>query len=142
MAKSGTALALAAWLVGVVGCAVPVSRTASAPAPLPQAAGSLYAGTTSLDTPGLTKPLVLENVRPTYTPEAMRHKVSGDVALLVRVNTQGLVDRAEVSKSLDPVYGLDQEALKAVRGWRFTPASLEGRAVAVVVPLELSFTLH
>jgi Gram-negative bacterial TonB protein C-terminal len=46
----------------------------------------------------------------------------------------------EVAKSLDP--GLDANAVKAVRNWRFEPATRDGRAVRVAVHVEISFKLR
>ena len=44
--------------------------------------------------------------------------------------------------SLDPHFGLDQEAIKTVKSWRFRPARKNGEAVSVWVDIELSFTLR
>jgi protein TonB len=38
--------------------------------------------------------------------------------------------------------GLDEKALEAVRQWRFEPGRLEGRAVAVVVNIQVNFRLY
>ncbi|PYQ74995.1 MAG: hypothetical protein DMG01_19675 [Acidobacteria bacterium] len=53
----------------------------------------------------------------------------------------GTVGTAVVVRSLDQTFGLDQEALKAVRQWRFEPGTLKGEAVDVLVSIELTFTL-
>jgi outer membrane biosynthesis protein TonB len=47
-----------------------------------------------------------------------------------------------VVRSLDPTFGLDQEAIKAARQWRFRPGRLMGEAVPVLVTIELTFTLR
>lgn len=48
-----------------------------------------------------------------------------------------------VVRSLDRVAGLDEEALRAARLWRFEPArNSSGAAVPVLVLLQLSFRLH
>jgi len=47
-----------------------------------------------------------------------------------------------VIRSLDPVFGLDQEALKAARQWRFVPGRRQGQPVPVLVSIELTFTLR
>ena len=49
---------------------------------------------------------------------------------------------ARVVRSLDDRFGLDQEAVKTVKQWRFQPGMREGRAVAVVIEVELIFTLR
>jgi TonB family protein len=45
-------------------------------------------------------------------------------------------------KSLDPVNGLDEEALKAARQWTFNPATRAGQPVRALAMLELTFTLR
>ena len=48
----------------------------------------------------------------------------------------------KVIKSLDKVFGLDHEAVKAARQWRFLPGRRLGQPVPVFVTLELMFTLR
>jgi len=40
------------------------------------------------------------------------------------------------------VFGLDLEAMKAARQWRFRPGTRLGEPVAVQVVIELTFTLR
>lgn len=91
---------------------------------------------------GVSTPRVLKEVRPAYTAEAMRAKVQGVVLLRCVVMPDGSVGRVEVLKSLDSVFGLDQEAIKAARQWRFQPGTRLGEPVAVRIQLELSFSLR
>jgi protein TonB len=90
----------------------------------------------------VTSPRLLKEIKPVYTAEAMRAKVQGVVQLRAVVLPDGSVGRVEVLKSLDAVFGLDQEAIKAARQWRFAPGMRLGEPVAVRVVLELSFTLR
>ena len=53
----------------------------------------------------------------------------------------GRVGDAKIVRSLDTEYGLDQEALKAAKQWRFVPGTKDGHPVAVLVTLEMTFTL-
>jgi hypothetical protein len=48
---------------------------------------------------------------------------------------------ALVTESLDPTFGLDDEAVKAAWQWSFKPATKDGKPVAVGVELELRFVL-
>ncbi len=91
---------------------------------------------------GIENPEVLREVRPDYTPEAMRAKVQGTVQLEVVVLPNGSVGDVTVIKSLDRVFGLDDEARKAARQWRFAPGTRFGTPVAVAVVLELFFSLR
>jgi len=54
----------------------------------------------------------------------------------------GSVGTARIIRSLDSTFGLDQEAVRTVKLWRFTPGTLAGRAVPVLVEIELTFTLR
>ena len=54
----------------------------------------------------------------------------------------GSVGDVRVTKSLDSVFGLDQEAIKAARRWRFKPGFLQGQPVPVIITIELTFTLR
>ena len=72
----------------------------------------------------------------------MRAKVQGTVLLECVVLPDGSVGNVQVSKSLDPNFGLDQEAIKAAKQWRFRPGTRQGQPVAVLVTIELTFTLR
>lgn len=91
---------------------------------------------------GVSIPRVLKEVKPQYTAEAMRAKVQGVVLLRCVVMPDGTVGRVEVVRSLDSVFGLDQEAIKAARQWRFAPGTRLGEPVAVRITIELAFTLR
>ena len=91
---------------------------------------------------GVTLPQVVREVKPQYTAEAMRAKVQGTVLLECVVLPDGTVGPVEVVKSLDSSFGLDQEAVKAAKQWRFRPGMRQGEPVAVLVTIELTFTLR
>ena len=91
---------------------------------------------------GVENPQLLSQVRPRYTAEAMRAKVQGVVLLECVVQSTGVVGTCEVVRSLDSNFGLDQEALKAARQWRFRPGTRFGEPVDVFVSIELTFTLR
>jgi len=91
--------------------------------------------------PGVTIPRVLKEAKPQYTAEAMRAKIQGSVVLECVVQTDGTVGDVRVIRSLDTTYGLDQEAIKAAKQWRFAPGTRNGEPVPVMVSIELTFTL-
>jgi TonB family protein len=91
---------------------------------------------------GVSEPRLIREVKPNYTADAMRAKLQGVVELEAVVNPDGSVDHVKVTRSLDSTFGLDQEAIKAVRQWRFAPGMLQGRPVPVRVSVELTFTLR
>ena len=91
---------------------------------------------------GVTMPRLIREVKPNYTSDAMRAKVSGTVLLECVVNPNGEVTEVRILRSLDPMFGLDQEAIKAAKQWRFSPGMRLGAPVSVLISIELSFTLR
>jgi len=91
---------------------------------------------------GVTIPQLVREVKPHYTADAMRAKVQGAVWLECIVMPDGTVGDIKIIKSLDSVFGLDQEAIKAARQWRFIPGTRQGQPVPVIIMIELSFTLR
>ncbi len=91
---------------------------------------------------GVNLPQPLKEVKPQYTADAMRAKVQGTVLLECVVLPDGSVGAVEVVRSLDSTFGLDQEAIKAAKQWRFRPGTRFGEPVAVLVTIELTFTLR
>lgn len=91
---------------------------------------------------GVTLPRILREVKPAYTSDAMRAKVQGTVLLQCVVRPDGSVSDITVLRSLDSTFGLDQEAIKAARQWRFAPGTRMGQAVPVQITIELTFTLR
>ena len=91
---------------------------------------------------GVELPRVIREVKPAYTAEAMRAKVQGTVLLECVVLPDGTVGNVEVAKSLDSAFGLDNQAVIAAKQWRFQPGRRFGEPVAVLVTIELTFTLR
>jgi periplasmic protein TonB len=91
---------------------------------------------------GVTLPRVLHEERPQYTSDAMRAKVQGTVLLECVVRPDGTVGEVQLVRSLDPTFGLDQQAITAAKKWRFAPGTRMGEPVPVLVTIELTFTLR
>lgn len=93
---------------------------------------------------GVTSPQLIKEVRPNYTGDAMRAKIQGIVEMQTVVLPDGSVDpsRIRITRSLDASLGLDQQAMIAVRQWRFKPGTRDGHPVPVWVSVELTFTLR
>jgi protein TonB len=72
----------------------------------------------------------------------MRAKVQGVVRLEGVVMPDGSVGEVKVTRSLDNTFGLDQEAIKAARQFKFVPGTRFGEPVAVLVSFEIEFTLR
>jgi protein TonB len=91
---------------------------------------------------GVLTPKLLTEVKPQYTAQAMRAKIQGTVLLQCVVQPDGTVANITIVRSLDSAFGLDQEAVKAARQWRFAPGTRLGQPVAVQVTIEIAFTLR
>jgi TonB family protein len=72
----------------------------------------------------------------------MRQKIQGPVTLEITVDKDGRVRDAMVTQSLDAVYGMDDEAVKATSRWTFVPGRLEGQAVPVRMEVKFDLRLH
>ena len=90
---------------------------------------------------GVSAPVVIRQVNPEYTQEALAARIEGMVTLDVVVKTDGTVGDVNIARSLDNVLGLDQQAVKAVKQWRFRPGTKDRKAVPVSVAIEMRFTL-
>jgi len=91
---------------------------------------------------GVISPRLLQEVKPGYTGEAMRAKIQGVVVMEAVVMPDGSVGNVRITRSLDPQFGLDQEAIKTVKKWRFAPGTRFGQPVPVLVEIEMTFTLR
>ena len=90
---------------------------------------------------GVAAPVPFMMPKPEYTPAAKRAKIRGTVRVRCVVQTAGMCSEVTVIRSLDRTFGLDDEAVRAVRGWRFRPAVLEGVPVASRIMVDLTFAL-
>jgi protein TonB len=84
-------------------------------------------------------PRAIQTITPGYTPEAEQKRIEGTVVLSVDIDDQGIPRRARVLRSLDP--GLDRKAVESLGGWRFTPATEDGKPVAATANVEFNFRL-
>lgn len=89
--------------------------------------------------PPIQAPVAVSRVEPTYPEDYRRARVSGLVILEVAVSETGAVENAGVIKSVAP--GLDMAAVAAVRQWKFTPATRNGKPVASLFNLTINFKL-
>ena len=114
------------------------SSTNPESSPAPAYEGTVY----RTEDDGVQPPTLREEVGLRYTGEAARRGIEGDVLLWVVVLPDGSVGDVIVRGSLDPQFGLDDEAVKAVKQWRFLPGTFQGEPVAVLVSIETSFSLE
>jgi TonB family protein len=89
---------------------------------------------------GVTAPKATYTPEPDFSEEARREKFQGNVILSVVVDKRGNVARIRLEKATG--HGLDEHAMEAIKGWRFTPGTRNGEAVAVREPMEVGFNLY
>jgi TonB family protein len=89
---------------------------------------------------GIEPPRLLREVKATYSEEARRANVIGDVLMEVVIRADGTVGSARVTRGLG--FGLDERAIAAVRQWRFAPARRQGVPVDVLVEVAMEFNLR
>jgi len=77
---------------------------------------------------------------PLYSDEARRRGVEGIVTLAFHVDASGRVSRARVLRGLGS--GLDQNALVALRQWRFRPGRHDGVPAAMDAEVDVEFNLR
>ena len=91
---------------------------------------------------GVRSPELLVQVRPNYTSAAMMARVQGVVGMEAVVMPDGSVGEVRIIRSLDQNLGLDEQAIKAVKRWRFRPATRRGTAIPMFVSIEMTFSLR
>ncbi len=77
---------------------------------------------------------------PQYTEIARKARIQGVVIVEAIIDKEGNVTNVKVLKGLP--MGLDQSAVDAVKRWKFRPATLNGKPVAVIYNLTVNFQLQ
>jgi periplasmic protein TonB len=89
---------------------------------------------------GVTPPTVVQRVEPQYSEEARKARYQGTVVLEAIVRRDGTCDIIRVVRSLG--FGLDENAMQALRQWRFRPGLRNGVPVDVSLNIEVNFNLR
>lgn len=84
-------------------------------------------------------PRPLSNPAPKYTDEARRDRIQGTVLLSIRVSPDGRPEAVEPVSRVGG--GLEEQAVKAVRGWVFAPGRVAGSPVPSWTVVEVNFRL-
>ena len=88
----------------------------------------------------VTAPVPIKSPDPKYSSKARKAGLEGLVVLSAVIGVDGMPQNIEVKQSLG--MGLDEEAIKAVKHWRFKPALKNGKPVAVPLNVKVAFHLH
>jgi TonB family protein len=86
-----------------------------------------------------TPPKFISGNDPKYTESARDAKIEGTVILAVSIDEKGKVKAVKVKSPLDK--GLDHNAIKAVKRWKFQPATVDGKPVPTEVNISVDFRL-
>lgn len=89
---------------------------------------------------GVEPPIIVHEVKAAYTDEARRRNIVGEVLLEVVVQRDGTVGNVRMRRGLG--YGLDAQAIRAVKQWRFRPATLRDVPVDVLVEVAVEFNMR
>jgi protein TonB len=87
----------------------------------------------------MTRPELLTKRDPVYPKSARLIRREGTVVITAVIDRDGSVRDAKVIRSVSP--DIDNAALLAVLGRRYTPATLEGRPIAVYSVIQIAFEL-
>lgn len=104
----------------------------SAPPPPPKAEPVRVGG-------DIKEPKKIKDAKPVYPQVAMAAKVEGMVIIEATIGKDGSVQDAKILRHV-PL--LDQAAMDAVKEWKFTPTTLNGQPVEVLMTVTVNFTLH
>ena len=88
---------------------------------------------------GVTVPMPLRTPKPKYTRDALKAGITGDVVLEMVVRADGKVGDVRVDRSLET--GLDREAVKKAKDYRFEPGTKDGKPVPVLIRMIIAFTV-
>jgi protein TonB len=83
---------------------------------------------------------LIYNVDPIYSDEAREAKYQGTCVLVLIVGPDGRPRDINVTRTLGK--GLDERAIEAVRQWKFSPATKDGKPVAAAINIEVTFRLR
>ncbi len=89
---------------------------------------------------GVLPPRVKYDPDPAYSNVAREVKYQGTVILWLVLGADGSPRNIRIAKPLG--MGLDEEAVRAVSGWKFDPATKDGTPVPVMINVEVNFRLY
>jgi len=89
---------------------------------------------------GVTPPRPLFTPEPEYAEVARQQRYQGLLVLQIVVDSAGKVRAPIILRPLG--MGLDENAVNMVLTWRFDPAKMDGKPVAVQMNVEVAFNLY
>jgi TonB family protein len=116
----------------------------ASPKPNPDASGKYHLGD------GVSAPKLVFAPDPEFTDQARRKRLVGTVVVGLTVDTAGNPQDVRVARSLSQdvskkykqiALGLDDNAVAAVRQYRFEPGQLQGKPVPVEIEVSVSYRI-
>ncbi len=92
------------------------------------------------DLPKPTVPVPVRQTRPKYPFEMRRAGITGEVVVGFKIKEDGTVANLKVERSSQREF--EASAMACVAEWRFKPATLAGKPIAVVMAVPIVFTLN
>jgi periplasmic protein TonB len=89
---------------------------------------------------GVSAPTVLYRIEPNYSEDARRARYQGSVVLSAIVRKDGSIQILKVLRGLG--LGLDENAVEALKKWKFRPGTRSGEPVDVALNIEINFALR
>lgn len=117
--------------------APPTATPAPSPTPTPPA---VREGDIVEPGPGVVPPVPVTQVNPVFPEAARRRNESGHVELSVLVGVDGRVEEVRVLGVEPAGRGLEEAADRAIRRWRFEPATIDGTTVRFWYRVRFRFT--
>jgi protein TonB len=89
---------------------------------------------------GITPPVIVRQVRPDFTEDALARKIQGEVEVEVVILKDGTVRPVRVLRGLTE--DLNEKALTAASQWKFIPAKLKnGQPVDLIASITIEFNI-
>jgi TonB family protein len=97
------------------------------------------AAAAGLEAAGLRPPVKTRDRTPDYPAVAIRSRLQGIVGVEARIERSGCVSKIRVIRPVQ-LY-LDMASVQAISRWRYTPATLNGVEVPVIMTVDTTFSL-
>lgn len=118
----------------------PLPESTPASRPPSAAVQTLGEGVHQISELGIVAPKPLYQPEPEFSEASRKKKEQGNVNISLVVGTDGLPRDLKVTCSSLP--DSNQNAIDAVKQWKFAPATQNGKPVAVAIAVEVSFHLY
>jgi TonB family protein len=89
---------------------------------------------------GMTPPRVLNSIDPSSNEYAQKYGIAGMELLRTVVDATGVPRQMAIERPIG--FGLDEKAVEAIKNSHFTPATLNGQPVPVVIDLVVTFRIY